>query len=134
MTCKKLWLWAIESVLCEMGWLNKLGLQQSLLHNQKNEFVREFLQSGHIPIEEAGTVQDLLDANCYACLTTDLLNDLDSNFLVPSDSIDSLVLKLTNVSEISIKNPESSLLIGTITAKHLVAFLASKLQTGGAPL
>ncbi|MFS7002296.1 ABC transporter ATP-binding protein [Carnobacterium maltaromaticum] len=127
---------ALGDRICIMrdGLVEQIGTPAELAAQPKNEFVREFLQSGHIPIEEAGTVQDLLDANCYACLTTDLLNDLDSNFLVPSDSIDNLVLKLTNASEISIKNPESSLIIGTITAEHLVAFLASKLQTGGAPL
>ncbi|AOA00505.1 glycine/betaine ABC transporter ATP-binding protein [Carnobacterium divergens] len=110
------------------GHVEQIGTPDEICQNPKNEFVREFLQSGNVAVTTSQTVQTLMAMNHFS--TSPLaLEETEALVVTKETSVDDLILALTRFPIVQII--EDSTYLGKITHQDFLAFLSSGIQKGG---
>lgn len=128
---------ALGDRICIMrnGEVVQIGTPDEICDSPKNEFVREFLQSGHVAVKHnARTIRDFLTFGTYEPYPQPPSNNDAHNFLFPEQSLDELIVALASKEEIWIAEKEGTQFVGKITSQDLIAFLASEVKKVGTSL
>ncbi|MGX7420332.1 ABC transporter ATP-binding protein [Carnobacterium gallinarum] len=125
---------ALGDRICIMrdGEIVQIGTPDEICQSPKDDFVREFLQSGHISIEkETQTIRELLLTQQYEPYVQQFNTEHTPLYLTSEASIDDLILKLADLPEVLIYDSQKGLIIGKITSQNLVAFFANEVKKAG---
>ncbi|MDN6161638.1 MAG: ABC transporter ATP-binding protein, partial [Atopostipes sp.] len=113
--------------LMEEGEIVQKGTTEEIIHAPKNEFVKNFLKSGNIQENDFDKVESLVDEGYL--LEFESQEELSSS-LYKEDSLNDLILKLSDQEAVLIKNNEEEVL-GKLDKKTLVSYLAEGIEKRG---
>ncbi|MBC2009090.1 ABC transporter ATP-binding protein [Listeria welshimeri] len=123
---------ALGDRICVMqgGEIVQVATPQEIIKNPENDFVKDFLASGHAfntPILESNfIVNDLIKADLfYGYQTSDGTLGISSK-----EPVENLVRRIAEEQSIPVMD-ENGNFIGTITNKHVMQFLAHHLESSG---
>lgn len=123
---------ALGDRICVMqgGEIVQVATPQEIMKNPENDFVKDFLASGHAfntPILEANfTVKDLIEADLfYSYQTSDGTLGISS-----AEPVENLVRRIAEEQSIPVTD-EAGNFIGTVSNKHVMQFLARHLESSG---
>ncbi|AGY80982.1 ABC transporter ATP-binding protein [Carnobacterium inhibens] len=117
---------ALGDRICLMnkGKIEQIGTPDEIRSHPKNDFVRNFLQTGTIALEEDQTIQQVIAAGLFEPLE---VTDEIGSYLVPEDTIDALIVALAEKEFVIIKGNEENV-IGRITKQQLLTYLAQEIS------
>ena len=117
---------ALGDRICLMnkGKIEQIGTPDEIRSHPKNDFVRNFLQTGTIALKEDQTIQQVIAAGLFEPLEA---ADKSGSYLVPEDSIDTLIVALAKKEFAIIKGNEEGI-IGRITKQQLLTYLAQEIS------
>lgn len=123
---------ALGDRICVMqgGEIVQVATPQEIIKNPENDFVKDFLASGHAfntPILESNfIVNDLIKADLfYGYQTSDGTLGISSK-----EPVENLVRRIAEEQSVPVMD-ENGNFIGTITNKHVMQFLARHLESSG---
>lgn len=117
---------ALGDRICLMnkGKIEQIGTPDEIRSHPKNDFVRNFLQTGTIALKEDQTIQQVIAAGLFEPLE---VTDEIGFYLVPEDTIDALIVALAEKEFVIIKGNEENV-IGRITKQQLLTYLAQEIS------
>ena len=117
---------ALGDRICLMnkGKIEQIGTPDEIRSHPKNDFVRNFLQTGTIALKEDQTIQQVIAAGLFEPLE---ITDEIGSYLVPEDTIDALIVALAEKEFAIIKGNEENV-IGRITKQQLLTYLAQEIS------
>lgn len=117
---------ALGDRICLMnkGKIEQIGTPDEIRSHPKNDFVRNFLQTGTIALKEDQTIQQVIAAGLFEPLE---VTDEIGFYLVPEDTIDALIVALAEKEFVIIKGNEENV-IGRITKQQLLIYLAQEIS------
>lgn len=117
---------ALGDRICLMnkGKIEQIGTPDEIRSHPKNDFVRNFLQTGTIALKEDQTIQQVIAAGLFEPL--EVTGEIGS-YLVPEDTIDALIVALAEKEFAIIKGNEENV-IGRITKQQLLTYLAQEIS------
>lgn len=117
---------ALGDRICLMnkGKIEQIGTPDEIRSHPKNDFVRNFLQTGTIALKEDQTIQQVIAAGLFEPLE---VTDEIGFYLVPEDTIDALIVALAEKEFAIIKGNEENV-IGRITKQQLLTYLAQEIS------
>lgn len=117
---------ALGDRICLMnkGKIEQIGTPDEIRSHPKNDFVRNFLQTGTIALKEDQTIQQVIVAGLFEPLE---VTDEIGFYLVPEDTIDALIVALAEKEFVIIKGNEENV-IGRITKQQLLTYLAQEIS------
>lgn len=117
---------ALGDRICLMnkGKIEQIGTPDEIRSHPKNDFVRNFLQTGTIALKEDQTIQQVIAAGLFEPL--EVTGEIGS-YLVPEDTIDALIVALAEKEFVIIKGNEENV-IGRITKQQLLTYLAQEIS------
>lgn len=117
---------ALGDRICLMnkGKIEQIGTPDEIRSHPKNDFVRNFLQTGTIALKEDQTIQQVIAAGLFEPLE---VTDEIVFYLVPEDTIDALIVALAEKEFVIIKGNEENV-IGRITKQQLLTYLAQEIS------
>lgn len=113
--------------LMEEGKIVQVGTPEEIIHAPKNDFVRNFLKSGHIDSKEHHYVKDLVKKGFILNLDED--EQLNSAISI-DDSVEDLILALSQ-QEVVLIETESKEALGKVDKESLLAYLADQIERKG---
>lgn len=119
---------ALGDRICLMnnGKIEQIGTPDEIRKQPKNDFVRNFLQTGISDFKETPTIQQVL---ATGKLEAGEAVEETGPYLALEDTIDALVVALA-VEEFVIIKENEGLTIGKITKQQLLNYLAHEIQVG----
>ena len=117
---------ALGDRICLMnkGKIEQIGTPDEIRSHPKNDFVRNFLQTGTIALKEDQTIQQVIAAGLFEPLE---ITDEIGSYLVPEDTIEALIVALAEKEFAIIKGNEENV-IGRITKQQLLTYLAQEIS------
>lgn len=112
--------------LMEKGKIVQIGTPEEIVHSPKNEFVRNFLKSGHIETE-GQLIEELVEENFIEPVVKEQQN---IQHLSMKDSIDDLILALAKKDVVYIQKNTGEV-VGQMNQEILLAYLASQIEKRG---
>lgn len=118
---------ALGDRICLMnnGKIEQIGTPDEIRKHPKNDFVRNFLQTGISDFKETPTIQQML---ATGKLEAGEAVEGMGPYLSPKDTVDALVVALAIEEFVIIKENEGNV-IGKITKQQLLNYLAQEIQT-----
>lgn len=115
---------ASRMALMEKGEIVQVGTPEEIIESPKNDFVREFLASGHIESDQDKKIERLIDKNYL--LEIDSKEELSTS-LYKEDKIDELILELSKEEAVLIKDANENKL-GKVDKNSLLSYLATEIK------
>ncbi|MBC1489226.1 ABC transporter ATP-binding protein [Listeria sp. FSL L7-1485] len=124
---------ALGDRICVMqdGEIVQVATPQEILKNPENDFVKDFLASGHVfktPVLEGSfIVNDLVEADLYHNYQTS-----DGTLSISlKEPVETLIRRVAEEESIPVLDEASGNFVGTITNKHVMQFLARHIESSG---
>lgn len=113
--------------LMEKGKIVQVGTPEEIIRAPKNDFVRNFLKSGNVDTETSQLIQELVGTNYLLPVNP---NEKIKTSLEVTETLDQLILTLSEEEVAMIKDEENQVL-GKISSKELIAYLAADIKNRG---
>ena len=117
---------ALGDRICLMnnGKIEQIGTPDDIRRHPKNDFVRNFLQTGINDFKESPTIQQIIATGKLE--VREAVEGMGT-YLALEDTVDTLVVALAREEFVNIKENEGNL-IGKITKQQLLDYLAQEIQ------
>src|SRR5699024_7153734 len=116
--------------LMEKGKIVQVGTPYEIINHPKNDFVRQFLESGNIETAEDQTIQPLIDEKYFSSIESPESTEQMNIVLSPEDSVNELIVALSKETSVFIENRQTQS-FWKITNKEVMAYLAAKIESRG---
>ncbi len=113
--------------LMEKGKIVQVGTPEEIIRAPKNDFVRNFIKSGNVDTETSQLIQELVGTNYLLPVNP---NEEIKTSLQVTETLDQLILTLSEEEVVMIKDEENQVL-GKISNKELIAYLAADIKNRG---
>lgn len=113
--------------LMEKGKVVQIGTPEEIVHSPKNDFVRDFLKSGHIESDEVEKVDALIRENYLLAL--DSAEELKVS-IRNDDNLNELILALSENEAVIVRDKENKIL-GKLDKRALLSYLAEGIENRG---
>ena len=120
---------ALGDRICLMndGEIVQVGTPDEIRRHPKTAFVKDFLKSGNIEVVESQSIQQLVTAG-YTQMVAEGENT--GKLLKATDTVDQLIMALSKEEVVFIQDAQNHI-IGKLTHKQLLAYLAANITAGG---
>lgn len=116
--------------LMEKGKIVQVGTPYEIINHPKNDFVRQFLESGNIETAEDQTIQQLIDEKYFSSIESPESTEQMNIVLSPEDSVNELIVALSKETSVFIENRQTQS-FWKITNKEVMAYLAANIESRG---
>ncbi|WP_192987962.1 ABC transporter ATP-binding protein [Carnobacterium mobile] len=120
---------ALGDRICLMndGEIVQVGIPDEIRTNPKTAFVKDFLKSGNIEVVESQSIQQLVTAGYIQPVAE---GENTGELLKATDTVDQLIMTLSKEEAVFIQDAQNHI-IGKVTHKQLLAYLAANITAGG---
>lgn len=120
---------ALGDRICLMndGEIVQVGTPDEIRTNPKTAFVKDFLKSGNIEVVESQSIQQLVTAGYTQPVAE---GENTGELLKATDTVDQLITTLSKEEVVFIQDAQNHI-IGKLTRKQLLAYLAANITAGG---
>lgn len=113
--------------LMNEGKIVQVGTPDEIRRHPSNAFVKDFLKSGNIEVVESQSIQQLVTAGYTQPIEGEGNTE---KLLKATDTVDQLIMALSKEEVVFIQDAQNHM-IGKLTRKQLLAYLAANITAGG---